>query len=177
MKILIVVDMQNDFIYGSLKNDNGKLIVDKIANKIDSFFGEIIFTRDTHFNNYLETNEGKYLPIKHCIKNTNGWEIIDELEDFTTDKKIIDKPSFGSLELAAYLQNLDKQLKEQFDCIESIELCGVCTDICVISNAIILKATFPEIDIIVDSTCCAGTSCEAHNCALESMKSCQIQII
>ena len=166
MKVLIVVDMQNDFITGSLGSKLAENIVEKVVNKVKAFDGTVIFTRDTHFENYLNTREGKNLPVKHCIKDTFGWEICDELKPFA--KKVIDKPTFGSVDLA-------NELKTYKD-IEEIELCGLCTDICVISNAMILKATFPEVKIVVDSSCSAGVSEESHNTALDSMKAVQIEV-
>jgi len=127
----------------------------------------IVFTRDTHESNYLSTNEGKKLPVKHCVKGSIGWEISDKLD--VKNAKIIDKPSFGSLELAEYAASIDG--------LEEVVLIGLCTDICVISNAMILKAKLPEIKIAVDSGCCAGVTVQRHNNALEAMKMCQIDII
>ncbi len=167
MKFLIVVDMQNDFITGSLGRTLAENIVENVVNKVKAFDGTVIFTRDTHFENYLNTREGKNLPVVHCVKDTAGWEICDELKPFV--QKVVDKPTFGSITLA-------EELKTYND-IEEIELCGLCTDICVISNAMILKATFPEVKIVVDSTCCAGVSETSHNTALNAMKAVQIKII
>ena len=168
-KVLIVVDMQNDFIYGPLGTKEAQAIVPKVKEKIEEYNTRgdlVIFTRDTHTNNYLETNEGKYLPIEHCIKYTEGWKIIDEISHF--GDHIFNKDTFGYhrwFTLAGI-----KGLSE-------IEMVGVCTDICVISNALILKMEFPEANIIVDATCCAGTTPEKHAAALEVMKSCQIEVI
>lgn len=167
MKILIVVDMQNDFIDGSLGTPEAGAVVDKVAAKIKSyrsFGGYVVFTRDTHGPGYLETQEGKNLPVTHCVKGTIGWEISNSLD---TTGTIIDKPGFGSFELVEYIKSCE---------VESIELVGLCTDICVISNAIILKSAFPEIPITVDASCCAGVTPESHNNALEAMKMCQINI-
>lgn len=167
-KTLIVVDMQNDFIDGELGTEEAQAIVSKVVEKIDEYEshnGNIIFTRDTHFDNYLETNEGKNLPVKHCIEGTYGWCIHDDL--FDTDYLHIDKKTFGYKDWDLWI---DKDN-------ESIELVGLCTDICVVSNALILKATFPEIDIIVDASCCAGVTPESHKTALETMKMCQINVI
>ncbi|MDO5311659.1 MAG: isochorismatase family cysteine hydrolase, partial [Clostridia bacterium] len=138
MKILVVVDMQNDFITGDLGSDAAKRIVPKVKEKIENFDGRIIFTRDTHFENYLNTQEGAKLPVVHCIKGSEGWKICGELSQYAAE--IVDKPTFGSLELPDVIQCGD-------DSIDEIELCGLCTDICVISNAMILKAAFPEVKI------------------------------
>ena len=168
MKFLIVVDMQVDFISGSLGSDHAQAIVPKVVEKVKAFNGEIIFTRDTHFKDYLETQEGKNLPIAHCIEGSDGWQICNELLPYA--KNIINKITFGSIELP-------EELKQFGEPIDSIELCGLCTDICVISNAIILKSAFPEASITIDSSCSAGVTVESHNNALNAMKSLQIQII
>lgn len=165
MKTLIVIDMQNDFIDGSLGTKEAVAIVEKVKNKIDEYKrngDEIIFTRDTHMENYLDTPEGKNLPVKHCIKGTNGWQIKDSL--VTDGAKIIDKPSFG------YTAWDEMEFEE-------IELVGLCTDICVVSNALILKAQFPNAKISVDSSCCAGVTPQTHAAALETMKMCQIEVM
>ena len=167
MKYLIVVDMQNDFISGSLGSDMAKAIVDNVVDKVKSFEGEIIFTRDTHADCYLDTMEGKNLPVVHCVKGTDGWQICPELLPYA--ENVIDKVTFGSVDLPHIIAKSGE--------IESIELCGLCTDICVISNAMILKATFPEVKILVDSSCCAGVTFESHNNALLAMKMTQIEII
>ncbi len=170
MKVLVVIDMQNDFIDGALGTKEAEKIVPRVKEKIDLYRKNgdtVIFTRDTHKENYLDTAEGKKLPVPHCIENTKGWEISGELN--TSDCKIIDKPTFGSAELSEHL----KALKD----IEEIELIGLCTDICVISNTLIVKATFPEIKISVDSKCCAGVTAESHENALKAMQMCQIDII
>ena len=165
-KTLIVVDMQNDFIDGSLGTKEAQAIVPNVKKKIEEYKArgdEIIFTRDTHFDDYLETNEGKHLPVKHCIKHTHGWQISDELGN-CVGYKVIDKVTFG----------FDKWYAFDF---EAIELVGLCTDICVVSNALILKALFPEIEISVDASCCAGVTPESHKAALTTMKMCQINVI
>lgn len=170
MKILIVVDMQNDFIDGALGTKEAEKIVANVKEKIDTYRSnndEVIFTRDTHFDDYLETQEGKNLPVKHCIKDSFGWQISSKLD--VADSVVIDKPTFGSTKLMEYL--LSKQN------ISEIQLVGLCTDICVISNAFLLKAALPEVLISVDSRCCAGVTPESHNRALESMKTCQIMVI
>ena len=168
MKYLIVVDMQNDFIDGALGTKEAVAIVPKVKAKIESFDGKVIFTRDTHSEDYLATQEGKNLPVEHCIKGTDGWQIRDEL-DALRKSEAVDKPSFGSVELAEMLKN------EKED-IESIELIGLCTDICVISNAMIIKAYLPETPIEIDASCCAGVTPESHNRALDAMAVCQIKI-
>jgi nicotinamidase-related amidase len=169
-KVLVVVDMQKDFIDGSLGTKEAVGIVEKVADKIKGFDGEIVFTRDTHFENYLDTQEGKNLPVKHCIKDTEGWQINDQLQTLRTPQmKVFDKLTFGSVELAEYL-------KAQSD-LESVELVGLCTDICVISNAMVIKAFLPELPICVDSSCCAGVTPESHLRAIEAMKMCQITIL
>lgn len=168
MKFLIVVDMQNDFITGSLGSKLAETIVPNVREKVKNFDGKVIFTRDTHFENYMYTQEGKKLPVEHCIKDTTGWQICDELKPYANE--IVDKIAFGSIELPDVL-------KEHTESIDEIELCGLCTDICVISNAMILKAAFPETKITVDSNCCAGVTRDTHNTALNAMKAVQIEII
>lgn len=168
--LLIVVDMQNDFIDGALGTKEAVLIVPNVKKKIEEFRGRVIFTRDTHFENYLETQEGKNLPVKHCIKGTNGWQIRNEL-DALRKTEAIDKVTFGSSELGSKLVKLDEEEK-----IDSITIIGLCTDICVISNAMIAKAFLPEVPIIIDAKCCAGVSVETHENALKAMEVCQIKI-
>ncbi|MDE7431554.1 MAG: cysteine hydrolase [Lachnospiraceae bacterium] len=169
-QVLIVVDMQNDFINGALGTKEAVEIVDNVASKIKEFEGEVIFTRDTHFENYSETQEGRKLPVPHCIKGTEGWNINERIEKLRTpDGKVFDKITFGSVELAEYLKN-DKEL-------ESVTLVGLCTDICVISNALLIKAFLPEVEIIVDGKCCAGVTQKSHENALEAMGMCQIQVV
>lgn len=168
MKYLIVVDMQVDFITGSLGSKMAEEIVQKVAEKVKSFEGKVIFTRDTHYADYMQTQEGMKLPVEHCIKDTDGWQICDELKRYA--ETVVDKETFGSIDLPEIL-------KEYNDKIEEIELCGLCTDICVISNAMILKTAFPETKIIVDSKCCAGVSVVSHNTALDAMKAVQIEIV
>ena len=170
MKFLIVVDMQNDFIDGALGTKEAVAIVPAVKRKIESFDGRVIFTRDTHNPDYLSTQEGANLPVAHCIKNTDGWQINADLEALRKENAI-DKPSFGSIELAQMLKETDGKEK-----IESIELIGLCTDICVISNAMIIKAYLPETPISVDASCCAGVTPESHERALGAMAMCQIKI-
>ena len=167
MKFLIVVDMQNDFISGALGSKHAEAIVSNVVEKVKNYDGTVIFTRDTHFADYMDTQEGKNLPVKHCVKDTVGWEICNELKPYVN--KVIDKITFGSIELP-------NAIKEYGEEIEEIELCGLCTDICVISNAMILKATFPEVKIVVDGNCCAGVTVESHQTALNAMKAVQISV-
>ena len=168
MKYLIVVDMQNDFITGSLGSKLAEAIVPNVVEKVKNYEGTVIFTRDTHFSDYMDTQEGKNLPVKHGIKDTTGWEICNELKPYAN--KVIDKITFGSVDLPDVIKAYGEQ-------IEEIELCGLCTDICVISNAMVLKATFPEVKIVVDSNCCAGVTEESHQTALNAMKAVQIDVI
>ncbi len=167
---LIVVDMQNDFIDGSLGTKEAEAIVGKVAEKIRGFDGEVIFTRDTHAPEYLETQEGRRLPVVHCVKESAGWRIREGLEAIRPCT-VIDKPTFGSTELGVLLAQRDLVEK-----IGSITVIGLCTDICVISNALLIKAFLPETPIVVDAACCAGVTPESHRNALEAMKMCQIAI-
>ncbi len=170
-KILVVVDMQNDFIDGALGTKEAQAIIQPVIDKIKSYNTSNIYaTRDTHTENYMNTNEGKHLPVVHCVKNTKGWEIEDRISKALDNAVIIDKPTFGSTRLAEILKNENE--KEQLE----IELIGLCTDICVVSNALLLKASMPEINISVDSKCCAGVTPESHKAALVTMKMCQIDV-
>ena len=169
-RVLVVVDMQNDFIDGTLGSSEAIAIVPNVVEKVKNFQGMVLYTRDTHSDDYLHTLEGTYLPVKHCIKGSNGWQIHNQLEQLRILPPI-DKSSFSSLKLGEYL----KQVNETTP-IESITLVGVCTDICIISYAILLKAFLPEINIIVDASCCAGVTKETHKNALLAMKQCQIII-
>ena len=168
--ILVIVDMQNDFIDGALGTKEAVAIVQAVKEKIENFEGKVIFTRDTHFENYMETQEGKNLPVPHCIKGTEGWEIRKELMELCKEDPI-DKLTFGSSELGKLLVEADN-----VNPIESITFIGLCTDICVISNVMIAKAFLPEVKIIVDAACCAGVTPETHKNALEAMKICQVTI-
>ena len=168
MKLLIVVDMQNDFIDGALGTKEAVAIVPNVKNKIAEYKkngDKIIFTRDTHQTNYLQTSEGKKLPVEHCIENSDGWQIAKAVEDVSCLH--IDKPNFGWLDWSRF----------DMQDVESIELIGLCTDICVVSNALILKAAYPDIPISVDASCCAGVTPESHEAALLTMKMCQVDII
>lgn len=171
-KILVVVDMQSDFIDGALGTAEAKKIVNRVIDKIHNYAGDCIYaTRDTHGENYLETSEGKYLPVKHCIKGTEGWEIRKEVALAMPEAVIVDKPTFGSEELAQRLQEENNREKIE------IELAGLCTDICVVTNALLLKTRLPEVKISVDASCCAGVTPESHKAALLTMKMCQIDIL
>lgn len=173
MKVLIVVDMQNDFIDGALGTPEAVAIVPAVTEKIRTFDGRVIFTRDTHTEDYLSTQEGRKLPVVHCVRGTPGWSLADAIEAARDEKTmhIFDKPTFGSTALAEALQALNT-----LDPIESVELCGLCTDICVISNAMLLKAALPETPIRVDAACCAGVTPESHRNALKAMQMCHIEI-
>ena len=168
MKYLIVVDMQNDFIDGALGTAEAVSIVPYVKSVIENFDGKVLFTRDTHFENYMETQEGKNLPVPHCIKGTDGWQIRADL-DALRKTEAIDKVTFGSKDLVEILKN-------EAD-IESITFVGICTDICVISNVMIVKAFYPEIPLIVDAKACAGVTPESHTNALNAMKMCQVTVI
>lgn len=164
-KTLIVVDMQNDFIDGTLGTKEAQAIVDRVRAKIEQYrlVGDrVIFTRDTHGEDYLDTPEGKKLPVKHCIRGTYGWQIEKSLN--AEGCTIIDKPTFGWTSW------------DEWD-FEEVELVGLCTDICVVSNALLLKALFPEAAISVDASCCAGVTTQSHEAALTTMKMCQIDVI
>ena len=171
-KILIVIDMQNDFIDGALGTAEAVGIVEAVKEKIRSYpAADVIATMDTHFDNYMQTQEGKYLPVPHCIRETAGWEIRPEIADLLKEAKIYEKPTFGSTQLAEDLKAVAE--KEEIE----LELIGLCTDICVVSNALLLKAQMPEVKISVDASCCAGVTPVKHEAALETMRSCQIQVI
>ena len=168
MKYLIVVDMQNDFTTGSLGSTHAAAIIPNVAAKVKAFPGQVIFTRDTHGEDYLQTQEGRKLPVVHCQKDTEGWQICDALKPYV--EHVVDKITFGSV-------TLPHVLSKQGEPVEEIELCGLCTDICVISNAMILKAAFPEAKITVDASCCAGVTMESHRTALDAMKAVQIEVL
>ncbi len=171
-KILVVVDMQHDFTYGALKNEDAIGIIPLVKEKIESFDGDVIFTLDTHTSDYLNTQEGKKLPVIHCVENTDGWELVDELRPLADGKTVIKKPTFGSIALAEMLASLNET-----EPIDEITLVGICTDICVISNAMLIKAALPEVTLKVDSKCCAGVTKQSHGTALAAMASCQIEVI
>jgi nicotinamidase-related amidase len=168
--VLVVVDMQNDFIDGALGTKEAVAIVDNVRKKIEGFEGTVLFTRDTHYEDYMDTQEGSNLPVPHCIKGTKGWEIREELEALRTTEAI-DKVTFGSSKLPEVLHKMHEE-----NPIESITFVGLCTDICVISNVMVTKAFLPEVPIIVDAACCAGVTPESHKNALEAMKVCQVKV-
>ena len=168
--ILIVVDMQNDFIDGALGTPQAREIVPRVAEKIRGWRGRVFFTMDTHQPSYLSTQEGRNLPVPHCIRGTQGWELCEELEALRTEPAIC-KPTFGSRELGELLWDMNGD-----EPVGGVTLVGVCTDICVISNALLIKAFLPELPITVDAACCAGVTPESHRTALEAMKMCQKRI-
>lgn len=172
-KILVVVDIQNDFVDGALGSKEAVAIINNAGRKIKDFDGDIFVTLDTHGENYMNTQEGKRLPVPHCIKGTDGWKLNAEIEKALEGKNavFIEKPTFGSQKLAELIS--EKYKDEAF----SVELIGICTDICVISNALTIRAYNTECDITVDSSCCAGVSPELHDAALTVMKSCLINVI
>lgn len=169
MKVLVVVDMQKDFIDGALGTPEAARIVPNVIEKIKKYedeCGVIIYTKDTHYPNYLDTREGRHLPVMHCIRGTEGHRIPDDI--LRGHRMIIEKPTFGSYELVDYLVSIN---------FSEVELIGLCTDICVVSNAMLIKSRFPEREVTVDSSCCAGVTPETHNAALTTMKMCQINVI
>ena len=170
-KLLIVVDMQNDFVDGALGTPEAQTIVPLVAEKIKSHEGPVVFTRDTHRPNYLDTQEGKKLPVVHCVKGTDGWRLTPEIHLLVDDREIFDKNTFGSVELSRYVYSMFQAGE-----IKAVELVGLCTDICVISNAMLLKAAEPEMIVSVDGRCCAGVTPQSHKNALEAMKMCQIEV-
>ena len=174
-KFLIVVDMQNDFIDGSLGTQEAQAIVPAAVRRIRACREAgytVIATLDTHEENYLTTSEGKKLPVRHCIRGSDGWRLNPQVRDALGDSLLLEKPTFGSVRLPEIVREAVSANDEL-----SIELIGLCTDICVVSNALLLKANFPEASISVNPSCCAGVTPEKHLAALETMKSCQIDII
>ena len=172
-RMLIVIDMQNDFIDGTLGTAQARAIIPKVVDKIKNYKGKVMYTRDTNDENYLNTQEGSKLPVEHCILGTQGWELHPEIDALAKENNslIFDKPTFGSMGLAGCLNGIQKVAA-----IDELELVGLCTDICVISNALLLKAILPETRIVVDSDCCAGVTPESHENALKAMAACQIEI-
>lgn len=174
MDVLVVVDMQNDFVSGALGTAEAVNIVPRVVGRVVDGINrgeKIFFTRDTHEVNYMDTREGHKLPVPHCIRGTEGWEIVPQLQEDTAGREIIDKPTFGSAELAQTLVKLHEE-----EPIGKITFMGLCTDICVISNALLVKAFLPEVEIAVDASCCAGVTPESHANALGAMKTCQITV-
>ncbi len=171
-RFLIVVDMQKDFVDGALGSKEAVAIVPAVAEKIKTFDGEIFVTYDTHFKNYMDTQEGKSLPVPHCIKGTAGWQLDKTVTEALSEKPYtpVEKITFGSTALPELIARAAGE--EPF----SVELIGLCTDICVVSNALLLKAHFPEAPLSVDAACCAGVTPAKHEAALETMRSCQIRI-
>ena len=169
--ILVVIDMQNDFIDGALGTPEAAAIVPGVRKKIEEFEGSVVYTQDTHDTDYRNTREGKQLPVEHCIRNTKGWEIRDEIWMEKSAAKI-EKGTFASVELGEWLRDEDKK-----ETIGTVTMVGLCTDICVISNAFLIRAFLPETEIVVDAACCAGVTEETHYIALQAMKNCQITII
>jgi len=171
MKLLVVVDMQNDFVSGALGTKEAVAIVPHVVGRVVQAVNDgwdIIFTQDTHEEDYMDTQEGKNLPVPHCIRGSEGWEIIPQLQEYVEGRMRVEKPTFGSVQLANLLC-----FSESY---EEIELIGLCTDICVISNALMIKGHLPEVPISVNAACCAGVTPASHNNALEAMKMCQITV-
>ena len=167
-KLLVVVDMQKDFVDGALANFEAQKMVGSLVDYVIAWLdqgNEVVYTMDTHDSTYLSTQEGKRLPVEHCIQNSDGWQLVEPLQSVLKECKKFEKPTFGSIELAQYCIGYDE-----------ITFCGVCTDICVISNALLLKAFFPETPILVDASACAGVTPESHENALKAMKMCQIEV-
>lgn len=173
-RYLIVIDMQNDFVDGALGTPEAQAIAPDVVRAVRDFDGEVVFTYDTHTEDYLATQEGAKLPVPHCIKGTPGWELTPELDELRRerDARTFEKPTFGSVELARWLRERDAE-----NPIASIELIGVCTDICVVSNALLIKAVLPEVPVSVDAALCAGVTPEAHEAALATMRSCQVEVL
>ena len=171
-KFLVVVDIQKDFVDGALGTPEAVAMIPNAVKKINEFDGDIFVTYDTHFDNYMETSEGKKLPVPHCIKGADGWKLNSDVAEALAKKNYteVEKLTFGSVELPELISEVVGE--EEF----SVELIGLCTDICVVSNALILKANFPEMEIFVDASCCAGVTPESHNAALTTMKMCQINV-
>lgn len=171
---LVVIDMQNDFVSGSLGTAEARGIVADVVRRVRDFEGTVVFTKDTHGPEYLDTQEGRLLPVAHCERGTWGWELVDELEEARArrEARVFEKPSFGSLDLARWL--VERNAAEP---ITSIELVGLCTDICVVSNALLIKAHLPEVPLRVEAALCAGVTPESHDAALATMRSCQVEVI
>ena len=167
-KILVVVDMQNDFIDGALGTPEAQAIVSAAYEKIKYFDGDIVFTMDTHSSIYLDTQEGRNLPVEHCIKGTDGWKLNEKIQPLSECCRVFEKPAFGNVELAEFIAGGN---------YSEVEIIGLCTDICVITNALLIKAFLPETPITVDSRCCAGVTPESHANALTAMKMCQINVV
>lgn len=169
-KLLVVVDMQNDFIDGPLGSNAANSVVERVCKKIDDWDGRVLFTFDTHYeDDYADTQEGKHIPVAHCINETEGWMLHPEIQKrLTKDSFRVYKDSFGSSDLAGIIAYLD---------ISEVQMVGVCTDICVVSNALMVRSMLPNVEVSVDASCCAGTSKEAHDAALLVMQKCCIDIV
>lgn len=172
-RFLIVVDMQKDFVDGALGSSEAQAIVPAVVEKIRQFDGQIIVTYDTHEEDYLQSREGRFLPVAHCIRDTAGWQLDAAVAEALAERAytVVEKPTFGAVTLPEVVQQLAGD--EDF----SVELIGLCTDICVVSNAMLLKAAFPEADMSVDAACCAGVTPQSHQAALTTMACCQISVI
>lgn len=170
-KKLVVIDVQNDFVTGALGTKEAQQMLPRLMEKIRHFQGEILMTQDTHAEDYLNTQEGKMLPVMHCIKGTQGWKFVQELEELRMEReiKVYQKPCFGSIRLAEDLKAAYEEGR-----LDGVELAGLCTDICVVSNALLIKAALPELPVFVDAGCCAGVTPRKHEAALEVMRSCQV---
>ena len=173
-KYLLVIDMQNDFVDGALGTPEAQAIVAGVAARARAFDGHVVFTRDTHGSDYLDTQEGKNLPVTHCVAGTSGWELAPAIAEVAADLNapVFDKPTFGSVDLAEWLVARTAEAP-----IDSIELVGLCTDICVVSNALMIKAFLPEVPVAVDARLCAGVTFASHEAALATMRSCQVQVL
>ena len=173
-KYLVVVDMQHDFVDGTLGTPEARAIVASVTAKAQAFDGTVVFTKDTHYNDYLQTLEGKNLPVEHCLHGTPGWELMPELQAIRDERSsfVFEKTTFASLDLAMWLA--EENVAEP---IESIELIGLCTDICVVSNALLIKGWIPEVPLKVDASLCAGATPDSHKAALATLRSCQVEVI
>ncbi len=176
--VLVVIDMQNDFIDGALGTKEAEAIVDNVVKKIENWDGPVFATRDTHTEKYLESLEGRNLPVVHCVRGSRGWEINEKVAGALEKKgaEVIDKPTFGSMELARVLLGDNAGFHDGSGPIAEVVLVGLCTGICVISNALLMKAAMPNVPIKVDASCCACVTPESHKTALEAMKLCQVEI-
>lgn len=173
-RYLVVVDMQHDFVDGALGTPEAQAIVASVAAKVQAFDGTVVFTKDTHYSDYLQTLEGKNLPVEHCLHGTPGWELMPELQAIRDERNsfVFEKTTFASLDLAMWLA--EENVAEP---IESIELIGLCTDICVVSNALLIKGWIPEVPLKVDASLCAGVTPDSHKAALATLRSCQVEVI
>ena len=171
---LVVVDMQHDFVDGALGTPEAQAIAAGVTQAARGFDGTVVFTKDTHYSDYLQTQEGRNLPMEHCIHGTHGWELMEDLQAVRDERDsfVFEKTTFGSLDLAMWLA--EENVAEP---IESIELIGLCTDICVVSNAMVIKAWIPEVPISVDASLCAGVTPAAHEAALATLASCQVKVL